>query len=136
MNEMTPINTRLDYAIYSVEYTERFLTIHGLIQKNSSGRRVLTFFLVFFSHQWSPYPTEEHTDLHREAIGPNGSNCFLMVVHTRNSKETLVISQGAGRSGPPSPYPRASVRRTYAVYYVQKSAAYAEITHQRRTADF
>ena len=30
---------------------------------------------------------------------------------------------------------RASVRRTYAVYYVQKSAAYAEITHQRRTAD-
>ena len=31
---------------------------------------------------------------------------------------------------------RASVRRTYAVYYVQKSAAYAEITHQRRTADF
>ena len=31
---------------------------------------------------------------------------------------------------------RASVRRTYAVYYVQKSDAYAEITHQRRTADF
>ena len=31
---------------------------------------------------------------------------------------------------------RASVRRTYAVYYVQKSAAYAKITHQRRTADF
>ena len=31
---------------------------------------------------------------------------------------------------------RASVRRTYDVYYVQKSAAYAEITHQRRTADF
>ena len=31
---------------------------------------------------------------------------------------------------------RASVRRTYAVYLVQKSAAYAEITHQRRTADF
>ena len=31
---------------------------------------------------------------------------------------------------------RASVRREYAVYYVQKSAAYAEITHQRRTADF
>ena len=27
---------------------------------------------------------------------------------------------------------RASVRRTYAVYYVQKSAVYAEITHQRR----
>ena len=33
-------------------------------------------------------------------------------------------------------YDRASVRRTYAVYYVQKAAAYAEITHQRRTADF
>ena len=31
---------------------------------------------------------------------------------------------------------RASVRRTYAVYYVQNSAAYAEITHQRHTADF
>ena len=31
---------------------------------------------------------------------------------------------------------RASVRRTYAVYYVQKSAEYAEITHRRRTADF
>ena len=31
---------------------------------------------------------------------------------------------------------RASVRRAYAVYYVQKSAAYAEITHQGRTADF
>ena len=31
---------------------------------------------------------------------------------------------------------RASVKRAYAVYYAQKSAAYAEITHQRRTADF
>ena len=31
---------------------------------------------------------------------------------------------------------RASVRRTYAIYYVQKSAAYTEITHQRHTADF
>ena len=31
---------------------------------------------------------------------------------------------------------RASVRRTYAVYYVLKSDAYAEITHRRRTADF
>ena len=31
---------------------------------------------------------------------------------------------------------RASVRRAYAVNYVQKSAAYVEITHQRRTADF
>ena len=30
---------------------------------------------------------------------------------------------------------RASVRPTYAVYYVQKSAAYAEITHQRRTSE-
>ena len=31
---------------------------------------------------------------------------------------------------------RASIRRAYAVYYAQKSAAYAEITHQRRTEDF
>ena len=31
---------------------------------------------------------------------------------------------------------RASVRRVYAVYYVPKSAAYAKITHQRRTVDF
>ena len=31
---------------------------------------------------------------------------------------------------------RASVRQAYAVYYVQKLATYAEITHQRRTADF
>ena len=30
---------------------------------------------------------------------------------------------------------RASVRQAYSVYYVQKSAAYAEITHQRRTTD-
>ena len=33
-------------------------------------------------------------------------------------------------------YARASVRRAYVVYHVPKSAAYAEITHQRRTADF
>ena len=30
----------------------------------------------------------------------------------------------------------AYVRRAYTVYYVPKSAAYVEITHQRRTADF
>ena len=30
----------------------------------------------------------------------------------------------------------AYVRRTYTVYYVPKLAAYVEITHQRRTADF
>ena len=40
------------------------------------------------------------------------------------------------KSGLPYTGTRASVRRMYAVYYVQKSAAYAEITHQRRTADF
>ena len=42
----------------------------------------------------------------------------------------------AGNYNSPQHLVRASVRRTYAVYYVQKSAAYAEITHQRRTADF
>ena len=31
---------------------------------------------------------------------------------------------------------RASVRRAHAAYFVQKSAVYTEITHQRRTADF
>ena len=42
----------------------------------------------------------------------------------------------ADHTAVPRPDNRASVRRAYAVYYVQKSAAYAEITHQRRTADF
>ena len=33
-------------------------------------------------------------------------------------------------------YVKGFHKAAYAVYYVQKSAAYAEITHQRRTADF
>ena len=47
------------------------------------------------------YFTEGRTDLPREAIGPEGSNCFLKGVRTRIVlRKTIVTCDFSGRLGP------------------------------------
>ena len=52
----------------------------------------------------STYFTKGRMDLHREAIGPDGSNCFWRGVRTKMSKETYShLWFSSGVSEPPVP---------------------------------
>ena len=67
----------------------------------------------------STYFTEGRTDLPREAIGPDGSNCFSRGVHTSTSKECIALCDFSVGSGPPVPQsPSSGFRYDYAYFFM------------------